>query len=74
MIPVLTALALAAGMFSFGTWGRRNADSLVPQAFSAYGKAKKAQQMRRNARLIQVSAGVLALIAVGDLVFSAVSR
>jgi hypothetical protein len=46
----------------------------VPQAFSAYGKAKKAQQMRRNARLIQVSAGVLALIAVGDLVFSAVSR
>jgi hypothetical protein len=74
MIPILTALALATGMFAFGTWGRRNADSLVPQAFSAYGKAKKAQQMRRSARLIQVSAGVLALLVVGDLVVSVVVR
>lgn len=74
MIPVLTALALAAGMFAFGTWGRRNADSLVPQAFSAYGKAKKAHQLRRNARLIQVSAGVLTLLALGNLVLGAVSR
>jgi hypothetical protein len=73
MIPVLTAVVLAAGMFAFGTWGRRNADRLVPQAFSAYGKAKKAQQMRRNARFIQVSAGVLVLLAVGNLVLSAVS-
>lgn len=73
MIPVLSALVLAAGMFVFASWGRRNADKLVPSSFSAYGKAKKAEQMRRNARYIQVTGGILVALAVAHVVIRVVS-
>jgi hypothetical protein len=73
MIAELLALVLAAGMFAVGSWGRRNADTLVPKTLSAYGRARKAQQMRRNGRIIQVSAVVLVALAAYHLVTNATS-
>jgi len=73
MIQLLGGLLMAAAMFGFGWWGRRNACALVPRSFSPYGRARKAQQIRRNATLIQITAGVLLAIVIAGAVVGAVS-
>ncbi|WP_028935703.1 hypothetical protein [Pseudonocardia spinosispora] len=73
MIPILSACVLALGMYAFGAWGLRNADNLVPPGFSAYGKAKKARQMRRSARLIQFSGGFLVVLAIAHFAWESLS-
>ena len=64
LIPVVIALVFAASLFAFGCWGRRNAGRLVPTGFSKEGQDRKERQFRRNARIMQLTAGFLVLLVV----------
>lgn len=64
MIPVVIALIFAASLFAFGDWGKRNAARLVPPSIPKSARAKKERQMRRNAKMMQYSAGFLVLLVV----------
>lgn len=64
MIPVVVALFFAAGIFAFGYWGKQNAAQLVPPSLSKAAREKREHQMRRNAVIMQFSAGFLVLLVV----------
>lgn len=66
-VTAVLLLVGAAVLVLLGRWGKRNANTLVPSAFSDEGRRQRAQSIRRNGTACQVFACLLLLTSVGML-------
>jgi hypothetical protein len=72
MIEALVGVLTAAGLFSIGLWGRRNATQLVTRSLSLTRRRRKERQLRHGAMILMGLAVAIVIGVVFRLVSSAI--